>query len=324
MRALARGASGFQVWPITEGLPSSRHRAVEPSSSQEPLPLLGPELRPRRVAHRGPGTRLVAARPRVDEEEVGEVAERHAAPHPLGIGGIGAADGQPFLSARGTRSPCARPTAPCSGRCSAAPSRHAPSANSWSSSVAITGCAACSPARRGRAGTGVAACGSRRASRTRAAGRTAARCRRRASGSSAACSSLVDVVAEVEQEVEVVALGDARVRVEEARVELRARHHREREGGRPGSGSVRVRPTGESLAEAAKPVVVGRARFEAGRRRRAPCRRASGDASAVPEVTTSRIASSRATCHATATGIEHSTWVQSITRSASGSPLATP
>ncbi len=108
---------------------------------------------------------------------------------------------------------------------------------------------------------------------------------------------LVDVVAEVQEEVDVVALGDARVRVEEAGVVARARHDGEAKvldaTVRAGCGSgqrATTLPAPRTRSSRSSPA---RAR----RRRRARSGPPIGSDAAVPLATTSRSPSSRATRH---------------------------
>ena len=94
-------------------------------------------------ASSGGGDRLVAPRPGVDQEQLGERPDRARtgtpAPGPTGPGG---GSGSHSSRARNAAARRAAHGPSRSGLCSVAPSRHAPSANSWSSTVAMIGWAA--------------------------------------------------------------------------------------------------------------------------------------------------------------------------------------
>ena len=136
---------------------------------------------------------------------------------------------------------------------------------------------------------------------------------------------LVDVVAEVQEEVEVAALGDPRVGVEVAGVELRARAGREAHPLRAGAGQGPGAPGCGALALQPRSRSGSRWRARGRRRRRGPCGRARTSATASPCATTSRSPGSRA--RRQVTGSDASSVVARVHRTtdaAVGSPLATP
>ena len=192
-RANRSGSESFQVRAMTDGLPSSAPARRRPDRAPpiQPRLLVGPQRRPPRPEHRRRRDRLVAHRPGVEEEQLGERADGDGAVDALRAGRIRATDRAAIPRGRGTPRPCRSAHGPSrSGLCSVAPSRHAPSANSWSSSVAMIGCAALAACTSGsRRYWRVAERGSPRGSGTRGAGRTAGRCPCSASGSPAASAT---------------------------------------------------------------------------------------------------------------------------------------
>ena len=138
------------MWPITEELPISRHAAVDAAELlEEPRPLVGPELAPGRSGLLRSVDRLVAPRARVDQEQVGEVAERDRTPDAFGVGRVGSPGREPLPPGSERRGPPVGPRSVAFVAMLEEPSRQTLSANSWSSTIPITGCAWCIAIRSG-------------------------------------------------------------------------------------------------------------------------------------------------------------------------------
>ena len=254
------------------------------------------ERRVERRRHRG-GHLLAAVLPGLEDGQLGQVAEAKRRKNCV----PGVRLGLPGRRARGSASTPGRPGRPAARRARKSPSARTPAGSPGpgvrgvgvvlllvvlrTGGVGVVGDLVVVEDHDPRVARRARPAGRGRSCRARAASGTPARvsisvaglrgrARRRAAAPgrsrSSAVAVLVEVVAEVQDQVEVVAGGQAAVGGEEAAREVAARDEGQPQGvgrARPRPGAVWVRPTGEVCAERAEAVVVARVRLQARRRR---------------------------------------------------------